>query len=160
MAPGGIVVLVWRYSVTSSEIKRISSCCHGEATDLVVHYTSGLHLAAGLRREEDLGEGASSRQVSIFFFPILFLSMYRKKKNIRCIRYSGRERGSSHRAEVTGYVHSRKSRCDCDHLGRSLDLDIRHNFAAEGCTASVIFESKDLRCVQGRTHGYCCCGGG
>lgn len=81
MAPGGIVVLVWRYSVTSSEIKRISSCCHGEATDLVVHYTSGLHLAAGLRREEDLGEGASSRQVSIFFFPILFLSMYRKKKH-------------------------------------------------------------------------------
>lgn len=50
---------------------------------------------------------------------------------------------------MTGYVHSRKSRCDCDHLGRSLDLDIRHNFAAEGCTASVIFESKDLRCVKG-----------
>lgn len=67
MASGGIGVLVWRYSVTSSETKRISSCCHGEATDLVVHYTSGLHLAAGLRREEDLGEGASSRQVSIFF---------------------------------------------------------------------------------------------
>lgn len=82
MASGGIGVLVWRYSVTSSETKRISSCCHGEATDLVVHYTSDLHLAAGLRREEDLGEGASSRQVSILFFsPILFLSMYRKKKH-------------------------------------------------------------------------------